>query len=70
MEDACNRILEIAEHSKAPQARNELVCCLEALTGRPGLRGGKKSWRQLLTVHRAAGALGWNAHVCISPFRS
>lgn len=33
MEDAWNRILEIAEHSKAAQARNELVCRLEACTG-------------------------------------
>lgn len=69
-EDACNRILEIAGHSKAPQARNELVCYLEDLTGQPGLRGGKKSWRQLLTVLGAAGTLGGNVHICISPFRS
>lgn len=65
LEDACNRTLETAEHSKAAQAKNELVHCLEAWTGYLGDRVGKNSWWQLLTVPIAAETLGWNVFMCL-----
>lgn len=57
LEDTCNRILETAEHSKATQAADGLGCCLEALTGCLGGKGGEKHWWQWPPVPIAAGTL-------------